>query len=217
MLNTISWSEYWTTMGVGLVVYYGYVGVKFFPRELARMRLGRRERGNKEEEDWEEEEEKPEEENRFGEEEAVGESDEQAGEKDRPARPEGLLKQGPEDVWRRRPGRRVWKQQGGEERRERGDPPPGKQPPVGGKERSLFSIAQTLAQEIKGLMARAAKEGMVKEELRFALQELLSGCDYQRLRETGFRQAINNLIQFDVENQCSFRFDAEEVNGLWIR
>ena len=56
MLQMISWADYIKWVAFGLVVYYGYVGMKFFPKELSRLRLGGRQRkGVDPEEEWEEE------------------------------------------------------------------------------------------------------------------------------------------------------------------
>lgn len=41
MLSGITWGEYLTAMGILIAIYYGYVGLRYYPHELRRVFSGR--------------------------------------------------------------------------------------------------------------------------------------------------------------------------------
>ena len=41
MLSEISWEEYLTAMGILLALYYGYIGIRYYPGEIKRILSGK--------------------------------------------------------------------------------------------------------------------------------------------------------------------------------
>ena len=74
--------------------------------------------------------------------------------------------------------------------------------------------AHALAGDIKEQIIIAQEKEWVKEELMFALQQIIKA--YPQLKETSFKKEINNLIASECENHCSIHLSAEELNMLWV-
>jgi hypothetical protein len=237
MLQMISWVDYIKGVAFGLVLWYGYVGLKFFPRELAGLWTGARKREEADEDNWEEEEEAEE----GGKKKDGGDGKAATGEKVKRERPgPGIERPGKEGL-DGDPGRRDkgWLPKGevgggkatssvefrltggpviGEGCGAAGrEPTSGGEPSSGGPDPSLLSIAQTLSGEIKTLVEKAAADKTVKGELIFALQGLLDSEPYRVLKKGPFKEGINNLVRVEAETKCSIHLDAEELNGLWVR
>jgi hypothetical protein len=85
------------------------------------------------------------------------------------------------------------------------------------EEEAQFSLAHSLGSQLKQIIQEAARNRTVKEELMTAIQLVLRKDMYQLMKGTAFSIAINNLIQYECETQCSVHLSALEVNGLWAR
>ncbi|HEY4291384.1 MAG TPA: hypothetical protein VGN00_29990 [Puia sp.] len=81
--------------------------------------------------------------------------------------------------------------------------------------RSLFPLAHELTTELKDLIAKAGKAGIVREELIWSIKGLLNKERYRALKEPPFRVAINMGMVLDVEYHCSIRLDAGELERVW--
>ena len=240
MLQMISWADYIKMVAFGLVLYYGYVAVKFFPRELAGLRMGSRKKQGVEADDLEEVEEEEgiedAENEKKGDDGDAGKKGDQRGRLERPdtGRPakEGrgvngspVGRVGPpkaETGAVRAPPAEEFRLTGGPEIGYVGDPPGGviangEEPAPGGHDTNLVSIAQALSGEIKQLVELAAREKMVKGELIYSLQVLLDWERYRVMKKGIYKETLNNLIRFELEMKCSIHLDAEELNGLWVR
>lgn len=79
---------------------------------------------------------------------------------------------------------------------------------------NLTPYAHGLATEIKEQIEAAEKKKLVKEELLFALQQIIN--TYPHLKGTFFQKDISNLIAAECENHCSIHLNAEEMKMLWV-
>jgi hypothetical protein len=188
MLHSISWKGYIELILFSLVVYYGYVGVKYFPLEWNRL-LGRGMKGKGRDESDNEDE-----------------GEEEGSEKVREEAPERMAKgerktEGKEDgLVTARNGQQA--------------PSPGMHSPAEEEQRP-FLTAQALANEVKKVVERAVDLKMERPELIWALHELLGQEPYQALKTGEYRVMIGNVIRFEVESRCRLHLDAEELSGLW--
>lgn len=76
----------------------------------------------------------------------------------------------------------------------------------------LQSIVHDLVDEVQAFFAAVGKE-MPKDEMISRLKQLLT--KYPLIRGSIYQEGINNLIAVNCESNCSIRFSAEEVDGLW--
>jgi hypothetical protein len=81
----------------------------------------------------------------------------------------------------------------------------------------LFPVAYALAEEVKALVKDAGRRRLIREELIQALQSLFKRNPYSQLRDTGFRPAINNLVEAEADAHCSMHFSPEDLDVLWLR
>ena len=79
----------------------------------------------------------------------------------------------------------------------------------------INTMVQSLLDEIKAYLGQAGKVGVVKEELLFSIQQILQ--KYPALKDSAFKATINNLIVFELKNNCSTYLSSEDANALWKR
>ena len=154
MLHTISWSTFFTTTGVLLLVYWTLVSLIYYKNEIRLLLTGKARPG---------------------------------------AHTGGLIAESPFEA-EEYPSTDVAAEPGAD----------------------LFPIAYALAEEVKALIKDAGRRRLIREELIQSLQSLFKKQPYSILRETGFRQAINNLVEAEAEAQCSVRFSPEGLSQLWL-
>jgi hypothetical protein len=85
------------------------------------------------------------------------------------------------------------------------------------KRAALPELANHLSREILALVEQAAMEKKERGEIIYALQLLLDKEIYRPVKASLFREKISQGIGSMVERYCSIRLDAEEVRGLWVR
>ena len=82
-----------------------------------------------------------------------------------------------------------------------------------GGEPDLYPIANELVETIDQFIVKAGKAEMIKQEVFFGIQQLISR--YPMLRGAGFKVAINNYIGIALKNNCPFALDDMELAALW--
>ena len=75
-------------------------------------------------------------------------------------------------------------------------------------------IVQSVIDELNAFFEEAKKTKWVKNELLFALQKLL--IKYSSIRDSIYKESINNLIIVQSQNICSVHFNDEEINHVWM-
>jgi hypothetical protein len=185
MLHAISWKEYFTLMGLGLGLYYGWLLVRYY-RGLKVDALDKADRGRQI---------LPE----FGKAatrmkaaeqvvkvaaaaEAIGKPDQAT-----PAEQQGKIQ---ETL-----------------------PMPESSVIEGGT--FLPMLAGELSAELQRLMKKAREEAMVEGELVFAVGQLLGRSPYNRLKGSAFEKKIGEQIVRELETYGSIHFDTENVKSWW--
>lgn len=202
----ISWKEYWTGMGLGLLFYYGWLLVKYFPALWPGSRAKGMPKGFVFEEFKE------------GERPAPGMKEERVEE--RPLvpveeRPMGPAAEKSESVKSTMPPPPLSSQLElplpPEKPREKLTERPMERPV------NLQPVAEALISEVKGLIGKAAENKVVEGELMFWLQMLLDQEGYRVLGGSYFEESINEIIGSELANKCSIHLGAVELSGLWKR
>lgn len=73
-----------------------------------------------------------------------------------------------------------------------------------------------LLDEVKALVRQAGYSSSPKEEILFSLQRLLCAARFQKLYQSQYRDAINNLIVDEFQTNCSMHLDERDLQGLWV-
>ena len=76
-------------------------------------------------------------------------------------------------------------------------------------------LAGDLRNEVQALVLRASETNMVEGELVFAFHQLLTKEPYNRLRGTHFEKKISEQIVSDLERHGPVRVDVVAVSGWW--
>jgi hypothetical protein len=84
-------------------------------------------------------------------------------------------------------------------------------------EMNLLPLAHELSDEIKTLAEDAGKRKLVKEELIVAFQVILTKPPYNQLKESAFREASDEMILEEIQNNCSILLDPQELQHLWVK
>jgi hypothetical protein len=79
----------------------------------------------------------------------------------------------------------------------------------------LSGLAGDLRNEIQALVLKASETGKVEGELVFAFHQLLTRSPYNRLKGTAFEKKISEQIVSDLGNHGPVRVDVESVSGWW--
>lgn len=78
----------------------------------------------------------------------------------------------------------------------------------------LFDSALRLRNDIRQILATAARKQFPKEELVMAIQIMLR--EYPQLHHTAFQVAINHYIEQESENKCSTLFGEDDLRIIWM-
>jgi hypothetical protein len=71
-----------------------------------------------------------------------------------------------------------------------------------------------LVQQIKTFIQDVSQRSFIKEEVIMGLQIILR--DYRSLKETDLQASINDLIDSECSEYCSFQLSEEEINTVWL-
>jgi len=78
-------------------------------------------------------------------------------------------------------------------------------------------LAERLVEEVKGWIEKAVMEDSAKPELLYGLQKILDKEEYELLRGSQLQERITTWIVSVLEKECSIHLDAGELSGLWAR
>jgi hypothetical protein len=211
MLHAISWKEYFTLMGLGLLVYYGWWLVRFYPG----LRLGRTDKAGRGRPVL------PEPPKMVKGEEAgkpvVAAAGEVIGKPDQAGTAEGSqLLIFPAAVASETGAAGGSPDEGGKaEIAAGGGPEQLPVPAVAEKPVLLPVLAGDLRNAVQALVQKASETNMVEGELVFAFHQLLTKEPNNRLKGTHFEKKISEQIVSDLERHGPVRVDAEVVSGWW--
>jgi hypothetical protein len=71
-----------------------------------------------------------------------------------------------------------------------------------------------LVQQIKNFVRDVSERSFIKEEVIMGLQIILR--DHKNLVDTHFQESINDLIDSECREYCSFQLSKEEINTVWL-
>lgn len=83
------------------------------------------------------------------------------------------------------------------------------------EKQNFFQLTKSLADEIQAFLNEAGGNKITKEEVITSLQLLLSR--YPALKDSSFKEFLQNLIETECETNCSVHLSEEELSALWIR
>jgi hypothetical protein len=188
MLHAISWARFGAVLVVGLVVYYGYVLLRFYRRDLVALVRGKRS-GVK----------------------GAGEGAETAVKVDRSG-PKGpgvaATNRGMADQRPERAADGVWpkaKAEGGQAALFPGDRE--------GETPELFKVMEKVIALLRQMFSEAAASGIRREELEDRIRTVLAG--YRQLVKTPYQVSINNFIQRSCTTAFSLLLSDSEIARLW--
>lgn len=81
-------------------------------------------------------------------------------------------------------------------------------------EHDLFPLINQFSEDIKILLAQAAANNLIKQEVIYALQQL--GKKYFQIKATPFQSFITNYILVESSNYSSIHLSEEDLNTLWV-
>jgi hypothetical protein len=82
------------------------------------------------------------------------------------------------------------------------------------KDRAEEFIVYACIDEIKALYEQLKRSKGVKQEILYALQQVLN--KYPTLKNSPYKRTINHVIVSQSEHICSIRLSAEDVDHVWI-
>ncbi len=194
MLHAISWKEYFTLMGLGLLVYYGWWLVRFYPS----MKIGGAGKAGQ---------------GRPVLSEAVklGKAGEAGKAVPAVVAADVIGKPGQAGAAESSPSNELPVVESTGAAKQEELPFPADVP----KPVFLPQLAGDLRNEIQALVLKVSETGMVEGELVFAFHQLLTGERYNRLKGTAFEKKISEQIVSDLEKHGPVRVDVEVVTGWW--
>lgn len=83
-------------------------------------------------------------------------------------------------------------------------------PPIDSEEGFVYHLMD----EISAYFEEARKSRCVKEELLYAVKQILS--KYRSLNGSKYQESINNVIVSEAEHLCSIHISSEEIAGVWL-
>lgn len=81
------------------------------------------------------------------------------------------------------------------------------------EKQNLFQLTQSLSDEIQAFLNEAGRNKIHKGDVIYSLQLLLA--KYPALKDSSFREFIQNLIETECETNCSIHLSDEELSVLW--
>jgi len=212
MLHMISWKEYFTLMGLLVVLYYGWLLVRYYPG-LKIGRKGKADRGRQVLPD-------------FVKLKAAGGTGVAAGAGEVIGKPDQAMPAGKQGTQLELPmsasavaGKagplEVGKENGAplqaEIAKEEGLPISA----VMERPLLLVELAEALTNEVYRLVEKEREGAMAQPELLYAVELLLGRPPYNQLKGTFFEGKMSAQIVRDLERHGSIHLDAEVVKGWW--
>lgn len=77
----------------------------------------------------------------------------------------------------------------------------------------LFQVSQSLRDEIMAYLHEAGRDPLNKEDVLLSLKSLIA--KYPSIKDSAFREVIQNLIITECETNCSIHLSEEELSVLW--
>lgn len=81
------------------------------------------------------------------------------------------------------------------------------------EKQDIFQVAQSLSDEIQAYLNEAGRGTVNKEDIIQSLRLLIA--KYPSVKESAFREVVQNLIISECETTCSIHLSEEEINVLW--
>lgn len=78
---------------------------------------------------------------------------------------------------------------------------------------NIFQLAQSLADEIQAYFNQAGKNKLIKEEILSSLKLLIAR--YPAIKDSSFKEMIQNLIITESETNCSIHLSEQELSEVW--
>jgi hypothetical protein len=75
-------------------------------------------------------------------------------------------------------------------------------------------IVQGLTDEITAYLEQASNAGTKKQEIVFALQQIV--LKHKSLKNSEYQSAVNSLIQFECKEKCAIHLSEEEIGQVWM-
>jgi hypothetical protein len=196
MLHAISWARFGAVLFIGLVIYYGYVFLRFYRRDLVALLRGDRS-GRK----------------------GMAESVETAVKV-----AQGEVNEVGAGVDRGVADRKSARAAGGAERTESADVVQTPAKAEGGQAAlfpgdkegetpELFKVMEKVVKLLRQMFGEAAATGVRREELEDRIRTVLSG--YRQLVKTPYQVSINNFIQRSCTTAFSLLLSDSEIMRLW--
>lgn len=79
----------------------------------------------------------------------------------------------------------------------------------------LLPTAHELADELKTLAEDVGKRKLIKDETVFAFRQLLNQPSYNALKDSAFREALDEMILEELQNHCGILLEPQELTSLW--
>jgi hypothetical protein len=79
----------------------------------------------------------------------------------------------------------------------------------------LFQPAYRLVDELKEIITSCSEKNSPKVELAYAIKMALNKPEYAGLKESSFKESINNLIEGESAAKGKISFSKEETDILW--
>lgn len=80
------------------------------------------------------------------------------------------------------------------------------------EKQDIFQVAQSLGDEILAYLIQAGKDKVHKEDVMQSLKSLIA--KYPSIKDSAFREVIQNLVIKECETNCSIHLSEEDVSVL---
>lgn len=81
------------------------------------------------------------------------------------------------------------------------------------EKQDLFQVTQSVGDEIMAYLNEAGRDTLNKEDIIQSMKSLIA--KYPSVKDSAFRDAIQNLIIKECETNCSIHLSEEEISALW--
>lgn len=81
------------------------------------------------------------------------------------------------------------------------------------QKQDMFQVSQSLGDEIMAYLSEAGRDTLNKEDILQSLKSLVA--KYPSIKDSAFRDVIQNLILTESETNCSIHLSEEELSALW--
>lgn len=81
------------------------------------------------------------------------------------------------------------------------------------EKQDFFQVAQSLGDEIMAYLNEAGRDKLNKEDVMQSLRSLIA--KYPPIKNSPFREVIQNLIVTECETNCSIHLSEQELSTLW--